>query len=505
MKRIHLESVWSELRRRHVVRVALWYVAFAIAAIQIGDVTLGAFQRGHLMPWVIGGVAAGFPLALALSWLLDLTPQGIERTAALVAQPARRPAITDDHVSLVVLRFEALSNEMDDKFLASGIASEVIALLTPVADIRVSSRDSSFHWEGNQTNALAAAEQFNASFALTGSLQRAGQRMRVIALLTDTQCNAEVWTQTYDRRVEDLFDVQHDIARSIVGATLGQVRLAETQLARKLPEQALDAWGLLQKAYWFWLANFSFEGMLQAIDHLRRAIALAPDYAAPRAALAMLLAQQLTARVCQDYEATAREAGELIEQAYRLAPNDIDVLENAGVVWQNLGLSERAIAALRHGIELAPLNLIARGYLALALAFTAGEAGAREARQLLEENFHIAPKHPSTPYWRFFLAVAEQALGNYRESIELCTRSLQSQPGWVHNYFFRANAHALLGDREAALRDLASAAGLNPLLSPALYLDNVRRITGSDARSAQFVVGLLQAGLVESGVQRAQA
>jgi len=499
MKRIRIDGLWSELRRRHVVRVGLWYLALAVATIQVGDVLLGAFQRGQLMPWLIAAVVAGFPLALSLSWFFDLTPQGIERTAPVETdEPRRGLAITDDHVSLVVLRFQALSNDMDDKLLASGISSEVIGLVTPVPNIRVSSRDMSFLWDGDAAGARVAAEQFNASFVVTGSLQRAGERIRVIADLTDTRSDARVWSHTYERRIEDVFEVQHDIARSIVGALLGQVRLAETQFARNLPENALDAWGLLQKAYWFWLANFSIEGMLQAIEYLRRAIELAPDYAAPRAALAMLQAQLLTSRVCADYDATAREAAEMIEQAWRLAPNDVDVLENAGVVWQNLGQSERAIAALRHGIELAPLNLIARGYLALTLAFTCGEAGAREARDLLEENFRIAPKHPSAPYWRFFQAVAEQGLGNYPRSIELCTLSLQGQPGWIHNYFFRANARCLLGDVQAARLDLEAAARVNPLLSPPLYLDNVLRITGSETAADPFVRGLLQAGLIES-------
>ena len=238
---------------------------------------------------------------------------------------------------------------------------------------------------------------------------------------------------------------------------------------------------------------------MQATAYLRRAIEMAPEYAAPRAALAMLLAQQLTSRVGDDYDSVAAEAGALIEKAYRLAPNDIDVLENAGVVWQNLGESERAIAALRHAIELAPLNLISRGYLAMTLAFTRGAAGACEAKQLLEENFAIAPKHPSVPYWCFFMACAEQALGNYAASVELNTRSLRGQPGWVHNHYMLANAHAMLGDLEAARRDLAAAAAGNPYLNATLFIDNVRHIIRNESYAAPFVRGLLESGLVARG------
>lgn len=415
---------------------------------------------------------------------------------AAVATDSHHTLLSDDHVALVVLRFETLSKNEDDQFLASGIASEVSALLAPVPGLRVSSRNSSFQWGSDDAAAHQAAEQFNANFALTGSLMRAGDRIRVIGRLIDMRSNSDIWTQSYDRKLEDLFEVQQDIARSIVGATLGQVRLTETLIARKTPDQYLDAWGLLQKAYHFWLANFSIEGMMQAITYLHRAIAMAPEYAAPRAALAMLLAQQLTTRTCLDYEAVAAEASELIDKAYSLAPNDVDVLENAGVVWQNLGESERAISALRHAIEIAPLNLISRGYLAMTLALTRGAAGAYEAKQLIDENFTIAPKHPSVPYWFFFMACAEQCLGNYAASVVLCTRSLRGQPGWVHNHYLLANAQAILGDMGAARRSIAAATAINPYLTAALFVENIRNISGSDFLATPFVRGLLESGLV---------
>jgi len=420
--------------------------------------------------------------------------------ASAVSRPAptvtARQHIHDDHVSLAVLRFEPLSNVEEDKYLASGIASEVIAMVAPVPDIRVSSRNTSFGWDTGKAGIEAAGEQLNADFVLSGSLQRAGNRIHVIARLTDVHSFTEVWTQTYDRELEDLFAVQHNIAQSIVGAMLAEVKRAEALLANKMPVHQLDAWGLVQKAYHFWLTTFTVEAIFKAAQYLRRALEIDPDYAAARSALAMLLAQQMTARICEDYDAVAKEAAVMIAEAYRLAPNDIDVLENAGVVWQNLGESERSIRALRHGIELAPLNLISRGYLALVLAFTRGEEGAREAQELIAENFAIAPKHPAAAYWHWFNAVAAQALGRYDESMAHCEKSLQGQPGWIHNYFFMANAYCLKGDVDRAREVLANAAQINPMLTPQLHLENVDRITGSPALSEAFVGGLLDKNLV---------
>jgi len=457
-----------------LIGVAYAVMVFVFSTIRRGTGKLGGVERGSRQPAAQSATA------------------GTGNSAATPRLP-----IHEDHVSLAVLRFEPLSTAEDDQYIASGISSEVIALVTPVPDIRVSSRMASFGWDTGATGIAAAGEQLNADFVLSGSLQRAGSRVRVIARLTEISRHSEVWTHTYDRELEDLFEVQHDIAQSIVGAVLGEMKLAEILLANRVPDHQLDAWGLVQKAYYFWLTNFTVEGILRACDYLRRALEIDPDYAAARAALAMLLAQQMTARICPDYQAVVREAAEMIEAAYRLAPNDIDVLENAGVVWQNLGDSDRAIRALRHGISLAPLNLISRGYLALALAFTRGQEGAREAEQLLAENHAIAPKHPSTPYWHFFHAVAAQALGHYEESIDLCQKSLLGQPGWIHTYYFLANGYCMVNDIDAARRSLATAAQINPMLTPRLHLENVERITGNGGYSETFVGGLVSNGLVD--------
>ncbi len=435
----------------------------------------------------------------------SVTEAALSDTSDAPPVAPHKPTLHDDHVSLAVVRFETLSQNEDDNILAQGIALEVIALITPVPDIRVCSRNTTMQWGSDAAGMREAAEQFNASFALSGHLQRAQDRIRIIARLSDIRLDKEVWTQSYDRNIEDLFAVQNEIARAIVGEILGQVRLSETLLTRKTAVQYLDAWGLLHKAYYFWLTNFSLENVDHAIGYLRRAVALAPGYPAPQAALAMLLTQQITNWICVDDDAAIREASEMIEGAYRMAPNDIDVLENAGVVWQNIGQGSRAIMALRHCVDLAPLNLISRGYLAMTLAFTRGEDGAREAKQLLEENFAIAPKHPSVPYWHWFIAIAEQGLGNYASSIERCTKSLQGQPHWVHTHYFLANAHCVLGDVSAARQHLAWAVAINPAVTPRRYLDNLQRITGSDALSAPFVRGLLDARLIEQQVIDAQS
>ena len=166
------------------------------------------------------------------------------------------------------------------------------------------------------------------------------------------------------------------------------------------------------------------------------------------------------------------------------------------MVWQNIGESRRAELALRRVVQMAPLNLIARGYLALLLAFTGSDADVAEAEQIILENFATAPKHPSAPYWNFFMAVVQQRYGNQEEVIALTKKSLIQQPGWVHNYFLMANAHCELGDESAAIIAIENAATINPLLTAQLYAENVYKIVGGPENAAAFIDGLKEYQLI---------
>lgn len=404
--------------------------------------------------------------------------------------------LNEPHMSLAVLLFEARSGDDNHKAFAAGISSEVIRHVNTVPDIRVNSTPNAYTFISGQTDIKEVAELFNSRYVLSGSLSCQDDKLEIIAQLDDVESGGQIWSQTYNQPAVSAFDVQRDIARRIVGAVLGEVKLSETLFAEVLPMHQLDVWGLMNKAYYFWLTKFTPEAILEACNYLRQAIEIQPENPNARAVLAMLLAQQMTTRICKDYDLCAEAASELIEKAVSQAPDDVEVLVNAGVTWQNLGERERAQAALRKAISLTPLDLIARGYLALLLSFTAGEEGALEAKEIIEDNFATAPKHPSGPYWNYFLAVAEQRLGNTQTSIELVQQSLAGQPGWVHSYYLLANGLFSQGRAPEAQQILDTAASMSPYLNVSLYADNVIKIVGSSQDSACFLSGFEQAGLL---------
>lgn len=398
--------------------------------------------------------------------------------------------------SLVIVAFETLSDNKDDEFLSHGITSEIVALVTTVKNIRVSSRLVPLNADAESADLKNIAEQYHSNFALTGTLMRVGERIQIAAQLIDIKNDRVRWARNYDQPLNDLFAVQHEIAECIVGSILGEVKAIEASYAQSIPEHQLDAWGLVQKAYRIWLTTFSREGIMEARHCLRKAIELSPEYPKARAVLAMVLAQQMTSRICDDYDSCAKEAKALIEVAYQQAPNDMEILANAGVVWQNLGDSDRAETALRRVLEMAPLYLIAKGYLAMLLSLTGDDDSAREARELMRDNFSIAPNHPATAYWVFFNALAEQRLGNHQRVIELTQKSVMAQPGWTQNYFTMANSYCLLGKIDEAQAAIAQGEKTNPALTAQYYAENIVRICRQKSNHLPFVKGLSNAGLI---------
>ena len=398
--------------------------------------------------------------------------------------------------------FDSLSRNPDDEFIAAGVTSEIIVHVTTVPTLRVSSRLSSYSARTSGDGIKEIAEQLNAKFVLSGNLQRIENRIQVTARLTDIDSETDIWAKTYKRDLEDVFEVQHDIAKCIVGTVLGEVKFAQSAFAEEIPSHQLDSWGLVQKAYHFWLTAFSQKGVEEASNYLKQAINISPDYARAHAALALLITQQMIAGTSRDYEQSRIDARRHIEKAYRIAPTDIEVLENAGVAWFHLGEPRRAALALRSAIKIAPLNLIARGYLALVLAATCGESGALEANEILDRNFSTAPKHPSAPYWNYFRALVQQRLGHQEAAIEYAQLSLSEQPGWLHNHLLIANAKCVLGDIDGAKASLDSVKQVNPFLTADLFYQQIVTEMLTDEDVDAFAGGLFANGFVSANIKK---
>jgi len=366
-----------------------------------------------------------------------------------------------EKASIAVLPFRSVSPDPEDGYLAAGLASEVTRWLTGVPRLRVAPQHASFRL-GDQTDVQTAAKLLNTRYVVAGTLRRAGERLRVHAELVDSFQEMVAWTQTYDRRMTDIFEMQEEISRAIVSSIGGHMIRAATDTVYRIPTENLDAWGLVRKAYHIWNYEFSPQALGQAISMLQRAIELDPDYAAASAYLGHYLMQMLGYGVVGDREGTARTALEAAERAIALAPNDPEVLECCSLVWLENWQYERAVQWLKRAIQIAPFDLVASGYLALAYSCAGGEPEVLEAVRILKKIVADAPDHPSMPYWLTFQTVAFLRLRRCEEAIAAGERSVELQPAYVTSQILLAEAYASVGRTADARRVMGSIPRFNP-------------------------------------------
>lgn len=408
----------------------------------------------------------------------------------------KRPGGPVGKAALAVLPFKALSHNDDDVHLATGISSEIIADLASLPDIRVSSHVASFMFQGEQIDLAQVADVLSVRYVVTGSLQHSADRIQVFAELTDVVDGEQLWSGTYKREFEDLFELQESIAEAVAGAIGGELKLVDTFTASQSPTRSLDAWGLVQKAFHFWLTGFHPEKLAEAMKLLKQAIRIDPEYAAAHAYLALILSHRSMNAMTSDPAAERQQALDTIERAFRISPKDLVVLENAGLVWTHHGEGKRATLALRQAVKQSPLDLMARGYLGFNLALTGSDAEAEEALQILDRNLSIAPKHPSRGYWCYFKSLACTRLGRLDEAEALANEALVLQPGFYMSAMNLANVLGRAGRYDDAKATLGKALAINPFMTVDFYAHVVDDIC-DDAVLRTMLDGYFAAGLID--------
>ncbi|HXR97534.1 MAG TPA: protein kinase [Terriglobales bacterium] len=379
------------------------------------------------------------------------------------------PALGSEAASIAVLAFRSLSPAEDDQYLAAGLAAEIQGALTGVPGLRLAPLVASLRPHEPDADPLAAASALDTRYVVSGTLRRAGERVRVSVELADTHSRRALWTHNYDRRLTDIFAVQEDISKAVVAALGGEIIRATTEFAHRTPTDSLDAFGLVRKAYHLWNYEFSLAGVAQALELLRRATELDPQYAAARGYLGVYLITIINNCMSGDLDADRREALESAALACKLAPEDPSVLECAALVWLHTSQYEKAVHCLKRAVRVAPFDLVAWGYLAFAYACAGAERERAEARTILHRLIGDAPDHPSAAFWHEFLAIACLRLGSeYLEEAALHgQRAVEMQPGFVFNQIFAAEALARLGRVSEARALLATVPAYNPYMTMA--------------------------------------
>ena len=366
---IRLKAIWAELRRRRVVRTAAAYLAVAFVLLQLAEILFPAFDLGPgALRMLFALLLAAFPIVIALSWVYDVTSGGFERTDGSVGDGGPHPAILGSVVisalvlawggwymvrtmetaasdgaaverSIAVLPFADMSQAGDQAYLGDGLAEEVLNILAGIDGLKVAARTSSFAFREND-DVRDIGQRLSVSTILEGSVRRSEADVRVTAQLIDTETGFHLWSETYDRQVDDLFTVQDEIAQAIAEALLDELDLSVDLQGRYVA--APEA----QDAYWKGRAQWSrrdASGIPEAIELFNRAIEIDSLYAQAYAGLAdsWALMPQFVAGV--DATDALERAEELARRAIALDPTLAEPRASLGLV---LALRQDRVGAL---------------------------------------------------------------------------------------------------------------------------------------------------------------
>ncbi|OLA99549.1 MAG: hypothetical protein AUH08_11085 [Verrucomicrobia bacterium 13_2_20CM_54_12] len=360
-----MSSFFNELKQRKVYRVAVGYAIVAWLVVQISATVMPAYHAPEwILPLFITAVALGFPVALVLAWVFDIKEGAIKkaptvatlsgankrrvwllavvgliisslpigvywlwhpwRKAVLQPAPAATPAILEK--SVAVLPFENLSSDPDNAYFADGIQEEIRTRLARIADLKVISRNSTQRYQSKPGNLAEIAKQLRVAHILEGSVQKAADQVRVNVQLVNVQTDSQLWAETYDRKLNDIFSVESEIAKRIAESLQAKLTGREEQALVAKPTnnpEAYDAYlrGLVFEAR----SNYSSDALLKAIGLYERAVQLDSNFAIAWARLSGANALLYFNR--NDTTAARRDSAKVaLENAQKLQPSSPETL-----------------------------------------------------------------------------------------------------------------------------------------------------------------------------------
>jgi TolB-like protein len=418
-------SLFAELKRRNVIRVAIAYVAVSWLVLQAGALMLQAFDLPNtLLRGLVVVLVVGFIPTLVFSWVYELTPEGLKRESevdrgdsithltgrkldylvigvlgaivalllvdkfvvsprvaaratasapaappssvvaapATVAPPAAEPAT--EQASIAVLPFVNMSDDKANEFFSDGISEELLNLLAKITQLHVAARTSSFSFKGKEVAIPEIAKTLHVANVLEGSVRKAGEHVRITAQLIRAADGFHVWSQTWDRKLDDIFTIQDEIAADVV-KELKVTLLRAAPKARTTDPQAYELF--LQAKQ---LGQLSTPDAFVKSDELyRQVLAIDPNYAPAWDELARNALNEASTSLVSEQEG-ARRARESVQKALAIDPDYAPAHAHLGLITMLYDRNPAAAAKhLERALALDPANLSVLNTTASMLSF----------------------------------------------------------------------------------------------------------------------------------------
>ncbi len=486
----------EKLRRRNVGRVALLYVGICWIILEPVHVV---FHMLAVPEWinrlVVVGMALGFPVAILIAWIYEVTPEGLKPSTAVdprhsllqhtgrrlnrailgvlgvmvayflvyhfwlgryIAEPVKEEAHQESGTaepaapvalrSIAVLPFVDMSQSKDQEYLSDGLAEELLNLLAKIPELRVAARTSAFAFKNKPEDIQSIARKLHVAHVLEGSVRKSGTRVRITAQLIRADSGYHLWSETYDRDLNDIFSLQDEIAGAVVQG-LKVTLLGGTLPVRAAPKNP-EAYNLYLQGR-FAADQHTKKSLASALDLLHQAIKLDPGYEPSWTELSFVYSDVASRGLVSMDEALA-QAREAASQALKLNPNSARAHVALGLIHMNIDWDwAGADREFQQALALDPGDatvLVAGGALELALGHTA------RAATLFQQALTRDPLHASS-YSN--LGITYYAEGRLPDAEAAFRKSLELKPNGAYTHNGLGLVLLSQGHREAALTEMA--------------------------------------------------
>jgi TolB-like protein/Tfp pilus assembly protein PilF len=487
-------SFLTELQRRNVLRAGVLY-AGAVWALAQGLAQLLPLFGDYewIARWFVIAGAVGFPFWIAFAWFYEFTPQGLKRESEIAPNDSiahstgrkldkwiiavlivavvllltntfvwRRGAGLSGNTgagapgiplkSIAVLPLLNESGDASQDYFSDGLSEELISALGQVRELKVIGRNSSFRFRGTQQDDTAGiGAKLGVATLLEGTVRKQGNEVRIVASLVKASDGSQLWSQTYERQLKDVFAVQSDIATSVANALKANVFGAAVEATDKPPSGNLAAYDAMLRGRYY-ADRRTRADYVKAVGYYQQAIKLDPNYALAYARLA--IAQQWF----NDWETTTEE---------------------------RKVVSAQARANARKAIALAPDSALALGALGINQAWS--DFDYVDAEATLKKAVALDPANPETLYQ---LADVTACLGRLDEAVGMMRKVLALEPLNASFHFYTGQFLLAQGKPDAARIELERAIELQPL---------------AEVFRAYLAIAYLQLGQADKALRTAQA
>jgi TolB-like protein/class 3 adenylate cyclase len=404
---------------------------------------------------------------------------------------AHAGAIEAPRLSVVVMPFVNLGDNTAYDHLVDGITETLTTDLSRISGLFVISRNTAGNYKEKSIDIRQIGLELGVRYVVEGSIQSAGNRVRISAQLIDAESGAHLWAERFDKPYADLLDTQDEVCARLARAIHVEVIAAESRRATREHADRFDSLDHTLNGWAAWNQPLSLEAARKARGFFEAALRLDEHNVSALLGLANAHMWEVNMYVSDDREGQTRAAEAAAAKALARNPNAADVHVTYGTVLFAMRAPERALREF----ELAVSLDLAHGYLGL-MKFFLGRA--RETRSHISEAMRLSPRDPLLFHWHFFIGVADLYLGRMGRALESLRKSVEINPNWALSQFVLAGAWAL----KDQLTEAAEACAIARRLSPNFTIAKFRAEAVSDnpvylAQRKRLLEGLRLAGAPE--------